>query len=87
MLFDGELDRLRPQPGAVPLVPQVHQLTERASAIVVARRQAFALLACTMAGAAAAHFWMLRDGAIGWVPAVLCVGLLGIGWLTHKMSS
>src|SRR5437763_404271 len=44
VLLDGQLDRLRPQPRPVALVPQVHQLAERAPAVVVARRQALALL-------------------------------------------
>src|SRR6266851_172374 len=44
VLLDGELDGLRPQSGPVALVPQVHQLAERAPAVVVARRQTLALL-------------------------------------------
>src|SRR2546423_9084940 len=44
VLLHGLLDRLRPQPRPVPLLPQVHQLTERPLAVVVARCEAFALL-------------------------------------------
>ena len=46
VLLHGLLDRLRPQPRPVPLLPQVHQLAEGPPLVVAARREAFTLLAC-----------------------------------------
>jgi len=45
VFFDGQLHRLGAQARAVALLPQAHQLAERAATVLIARRQAFAVTA------------------------------------------